>query len=156
MSTIEELLERKGSGSGPENRNYGSMDLPRWIRNTSLSAKVGTNVAGKRRSLGRYSSLADSGHGVCCCLLRVIANKLRSNCSLSLVVATLKFYILHKYKRIFLRSTNWIHVRNLVLLTAYNLHCSEIVLGKYLIEIVLVYMYRSPDGDFHIFLKIWK
>jgi hypothetical protein len=63
-STTEELFERKISGSCLEIREYGRRDPSRLPCGTFLSAKVGNHFADKRRSLGRFSSLADSDHGV--------------------------------------------------------------------------------------------
>jgi hypothetical protein len=59
VSTNEVLIERKNSGTGLENRDYGRKDPPRSPRVTSLSANIVTNFADKRQSLGLYSSLAD-------------------------------------------------------------------------------------------------
>jgi hypothetical protein len=61
VSTIEELLGRNSTGSGLENRDYGrrgSITLTTWHR---LSAKLALTSP---TSGGRYSSLADSDHGV--------------------------------------------------------------------------------------------
>jgi hypothetical protein len=53
VSTIEELLERKSSGSSLENREYGRRDLLHWPRNTvypqMLALTLSTNGS---RSIG--------------------------------------------------------------------------------------------------------
>jgi hypothetical protein len=65
VSTTEELLERKSKDSGLEHWDYGRRGSAALTTRHPLAAKVGTNFADKRRSLGRHNSLADSSEGVC-------------------------------------------------------------------------------------------
>jgi hypothetical protein len=62
VSTIEELLERKSSGSGlekPRIRPYGTVSWPRGSLYPQTFALTSPTSGGRS-----VSSLADSGHGV--------------------------------------------------------------------------------------------
>jgi hypothetical protein len=58
VSITEELLELKSSDSGSRKPRLTAVGIRCADHANPLTAKVGTNFADKRRSLGRYSSLA--------------------------------------------------------------------------------------------------
>jgi hypothetical protein len=62
VSTTEELLERKSSGFGLENRDYGRRG---YTALTTRHPSIRQNLALTSLTIGgRYSSNADSSHGV--------------------------------------------------------------------------------------------
>jgi hypothetical protein len=73
VSTIEEVLGSKSSGFGLEVREY-SVGI-RHADGNLYPQKLDTNFVDNWRSLGRYSSLADSGHGISLLLLYLSVNK---------------------------------------------------------------------------------
>jgi hypothetical protein len=65
VGTTNDLLERKSSDFGLENRDYGRRGSAALTTRYPSIHKDGTYFADKRRSLGLYSALEYSGYGVC-------------------------------------------------------------------------------------------
>jgi hypothetical protein len=69
MSTIEELLGRKNSGSGLEIREYGRRDPSRWSRDTLCTQNVSTNFAHKRNNRNNLTFFCTIFNDVLCVTL---------------------------------------------------------------------------------------
>jgi hypothetical protein len=69
VTTIEELLERKSSGSGLEIREYGHRDLLHWPHGTLYPQKLAiTSPTSCGRSVGIVCSRTEATEFCCCCL----------------------------------------------------------------------------------------
>jgi hypothetical protein len=69
LSTTEELLQRKSSGSGLESLEYGRRDLSRWPRGTLYPWKVVlTSPTSSCCSGGRFRSRTQATEFVCACI----------------------------------------------------------------------------------------
>jgi hypothetical protein len=67
VSTVEKLLERKSSGSGPENREYGRRAPSRWPYGTLYQQKWAlTSSTSVARSVGIVRSRTQATEFVCC------------------------------------------------------------------------------------------
>jgi hypothetical protein len=73
VGTTEELLGRKSSGSGLENREYGRKDPSRWPSSTSYPQKFElTSPTSGGRSVGIVGGIRPRSFSLCCFALHIL------------------------------------------------------------------------------------
>jgi hypothetical protein len=110
VSTIDELLGRNGSGSGLEIREYGHRNPSSWPRGSFYSQKLALTFTDKRRSLGRYSSLANSGHRIFSCIEpqnRLYCTILNLFIFISRFLSSHSLFNLRRFKQLLNRPLTW-------------------------------------------------
>jgi hypothetical protein len=90
---------------GIDNREYGRIDPSRWHVAFSLSAKVGTSFADKRRSLSRYSSLMGSGNGIFVLFFTDLVHRLGLLRQMSPLTSALSYLLSYIFLLSFIKSS---------------------------------------------------